>query len=49
MIVHQMTSRVLKKIKMNSTSIEEPFVENLIQIKKIDQINGYNIYEIIEY
>ena len=44
-------SRVSKKIKMNSTSPEEPFVEKLIQIKKIikvDQVNGYNIYEIIE-
>ena len=44
-------SRVSKKIKMNSTSPEEPFVENLIQIKKIkivDKVNGYNIYEIIE-
>ena len=49
MIVHQMTSRVSKKIKMNSTSPEEPFIENLIQknkIRKIDDVNGYNIYEI---
>ena len=42
-------SRVSKKIKMNSTSPEEPFIENLIQenkIRKIDDVNGYNIYEI---
>jgi hypothetical protein len=44
-------SRVSKKIKMNSTSPEESFVENLIQInkvKKVDQVNGFNIYEIIK-
>jgi len=44
-------SRVSKKIKMNSTSPEEPLIEKLIQIKKIkkvDQVNGYNIYEIMQ-
>ena len=44
-----LVSRVSKKIKMNVTSEEELVVQNLIQtnkIKKIDIVNGYNIYEI---
>lgn len=42
-------SRVSKKIKMDITSEEELVIQNLIQIKKIKKIetvNGYNIYEI---
>lgn len=44
-----LVSRVAKKIKMNVTAQEEPIVQNLIRIKKIkkiDTVNGYNIYEI---
>jgi hypothetical protein len=44
-------SRVSKKIKMNSTSPEEMIVQNLIlknRIRKIDSVNGYNIYEIVK-
>ena len=44
-------SRVAKKIKRNVTSEEELLTQNLIQsnkIKKIDCVNGYTIYEILE-
>jgi hypothetical protein len=44
-------SRVHKKIKMNSTSPEEITIQNLIlknKIRKIDSVNGYNIYEVIK-
>lgn len=44
-----LVSRVAKKIKMNVTAKEELMVQNLIRggkIKKIDYVNGYNIYEI---
>jgi hypothetical protein len=46
-----LVSRVAKKIKMNITAEEEPMVQYLIRIKKIkkiDCVNGYNIYEIIK-
>lgn len=42
-------SRVAKKIKMNVTASEELEIQDLIyskKIKKIDCVNGYNIYEI---
>ncbi len=42
-------SRVSKKIKMNVTANEEPEIQDLIsskKIKKIDCVNGYNIYEV---
>ena len=42
-------SRVSKKLKMNLTSSEELEIQNLInskKIKKIESVNGYNIYEI---
>lgn len=43
-------SRVAKKIKMNVTAAEEAEIQDLIalkKIKKIDCVNGYNIYEIM--
>lgn len=42
-------SRVAKKIKMNVTASEESEIQDLInlkKIKKIDCVNGYNIYKI---
>lgn len=42
-------SRVSKKLKMNLTSSEELEIQDLInskKIKKIESVNGYNIYEI---
>lgn len=42
-------SRVAKKIKMNKTANEETEIQELInskKIKKIDCVNGYNIYKI---
>jgi hypothetical protein len=44
-----LVSRVAKKIKMNVTSEEEAIIQDLIRIKKIkkiDTVNGFNIYEI---
>jgi hypothetical protein len=43
-------SRVAKKIKRNVTAEEESVILDLIQsgkIKKIERVNGYNIYEIV--
>lgn len=47
---HYIVSRVAKKVKMNVTSSEEPEIQELIdlkKIKKVDFVNGYNIYEVI--